>query len=268
MFGWFKPTCPVAPEERLWVESRMRWLVAQFGAEQARSAPVVLPTPEFFPEPYEPTEEGGAMLFRRVCGYLRIDPAPIDLHFYEERRMPLQGDGWQRHEGTAGLYQGASWGTLIQLEVSALQDPLALVATAAHELCHFLLLGQGRLTGDEPDHEELTDLLTIYLGLGVFTANSRIRSSAGHEGLTESWSIRRLGYLSQPKTGYALAVHAGLREEEDPPWAGHLCADVRSVFKKGHRWLRQEGRPPLGPADDSGALLSDDELPPGFRPRR
>src|SRR2546429_487799 len=82
----------------------------------------------------------------------------------------------------------------------------ALAATAAHELGHVLLLGQGRLSPDAEDHEQLTDLLTVFLGLGVFTANTRVRSASSHEGLTESFSIRRLGYLGQPQTGYALAL--------------------------------------------------------------
>ena len=267
MFGWFKASNPVEEKDSRWVESRLRWLAAEFGVEAARAAKVVLPTPEFFPEAYEPIPTGGTMLFRSVCRYLRIDPTPIEVRFYTERRMPT-GLGFESHQGSAGLYQGGSLGTLIQFESSTLQDPLAFVATAAHELSHLLLLGQGRLTGEEPDHEELTDLLTVYLGFGVFTANSRVRSSAGHDGVNESWSIRKLGYLSQPRTGYALAVFAQLRGENDPPWERELCADVRLVCRKARRWLKQEGRDPLAPDASGGMLLSDDEVPPGFRTRR
>ena len=58
---------------------------------------------------------------------------------------------------------------------SQLKDSLALVATQAHELCHLILLGPGLLSGDDPDMEPLTDLATVYLGMGVFAANSARR---------------------------------------------------------------------------------------------
>src|SRR5262249_48375253 len=154
------------------------------------------------------------------------------------RRPPvIEGAGMQSWQGAAGLYQDEGWGQTIHLDAAALPDPLALVATAAHELGHVLLLGQGRVSPDAEDHEELTDLLTVFLGLGVFTANTRVRSESSHDGLTESFGIRRLGYLGQPQTGYALALFAYARGEHDPAWARHLCADVRSPFKAGLRYL-------------------------------
>jgi len=44
--------------------------------------------------------------------------------------------------------------------------------TALHELGHVLLLADGKISKDRKDHEHLTDLLTVWLGLGIFTANS------------------------------------------------------------------------------------------------
>lgn len=262
MFGWFKPTCPVEPAERTWAGGRMRWLQSEFGPGPARG-PVVLPTPEFFPEPYGGSEEDGRVLVGRVCRYMGVAPGGLEVVFYTERR-PFPMEGFQSHHGAAGLYEQSAWGARIQIERAALRDPLTLVATTAHELAHLLLLGGNRLTGDEPDHEQVTDLLTVYLGLGVFTANSRVRSQASHDGLTESWEIRRLGYLSQQLVGYALALYARLREEDAPAWASHLCPDVRSYFKQAQRWLKKGGTSLEEAKPASPVLLSDDELPPGF----
>ena len=123
------------------------------------------------------------------------------------------------------------------IEVDNLNDPLALVATMAHELAHVHLLGHGRISAEEDDHEPLTDLLTVFLGLGVFTANSVIREKYRDDGVISSWSIRRRGYLTMPKFGYSLARFASLRGEEEPEWAGHLRPDVRAAFDQARRFL-------------------------------
>ena len=269
MFGWFrsKPTCPVPPPARAWIETRMRWLVGEFGLPAARNAPAILPTPEFFPEKYDASDEAGRVLFERVCRFMHINPAGLTLHFFESRK-PLTNDGFTTSHGAAGLYQEGADGVRIQIDAKALEDPLSLVATAAHELSHVLLLGQGRLTGHERDHEEITDLLTVYLGLGVFTANTRVRASASSTATTASWSISKLGYLGQPEIGYALALWARLREETNPAWASALCVDVRAHFKQGVRWLDAEGDSVLDAKTGSPTLLSDDEAPPGFERRK
>jgi hypothetical protein len=268
MFGWFrsKPTCPVEPDQRAWLDSRIRWLISEFGLAKAKTVQAILPTPEFFPEPYDATPASGRVLFDRVSRYMGINPRGLKLRFFIRRR-PMALDDFIQDQGAAGLYEQESSVTRIQIDEASLADPLVLVATASHELAHVLLLGQGRLTGDEPDHEEITDLLTIYLGFGVFTANSRVRDRSTHTGTSEQWSISRLGYLGQGQVGYALALWARLREEESPSWSGHLCADVRTFFKQACCWLDHHGDGVLNPETGSPHLLSDDELPPGFEKR-
>jgi hypothetical protein len=241
MFGWFGPRCPVSAEDKVWAEERLRWLAAHFGLERLRSAAVVLPTPEFFPEPYGGTEADGRVVFERVCRRLKLDPGSVPMEFFaEDRAPPWLGEG--RHEGAAGLYENAGWARRIQIERSALSDPVILIATAAHELAHLLLGGSSFAEGDE-DHEKLTDLATVALGLGVFTANSRVREFRWSDRVAEGGGLRRLGYLGQPQVGYALALYAHVRGEESPAWAGHLCLDVRSPFWAGLRYLRKHGCP-------------------------
>jgi len=54
--------------------------------------------------------------------------------------------------------------------------------------------------------EPLTDLLTVFLGFGVFTANAAFRIEQHQDGRSQGWSARRQGYLSEEEFGYALAV--------------------------------------------------------------
>ncbi len=66
-----------------------------------------------------------------------------------------------------------SAGTMvIALRESLLRDPLPLIATIAHEPGHVILLGGRLLDPATPDHEQLTDLLTVFLGFGNFSSTS------------------------------------------------------------------------------------------------
>ena len=243
MWGLFrsKASCPVGPDESAWVEGRFSWLSEQFGAEPPKNAPVVLPTPEFFPDPYDGNPEGVPALFGRVCDYLGLDPARFELALYSEADRPgLVDGGGKPLGGTAGLYQGGER-PVVWVEHSRLSDPPALVATLIHEACHDLLLGAGRLRGDEPDHEFVTDLLTVYMGLGVITANATIRESHWRGGGWSGWSVGRQGYLTQPMYGYALALFARARGESKPGWLRHLRPDVRLPCKVAIRYLAEAG---------------------------
>jgi hypothetical protein len=239
MLGWFrsKPQCPVDPATRGWVDERWAWLEDQFGLERLLDTEVILPRPEYFPDPYHGTERDVRRMLDRVCGYMDIDPAAVCLSLYEDRNPVYEGD-W-RH-GTAGLYHPEAGRFRIWVEVSNLNDPLALAGTLAHELGHVHLLGHGRISEEVEDHEPLTDLLTVYFGLGVFTANSVLRENSWHAGAVSGWSMGRRGYLGMPVYGYAFALFARARGEDGSAWSAELRLDVRSAFKDAMRFLSQD----------------------------
>src|SRR5260370_23838893 len=107
----------------------------------------------------------------------------------------------------------------------------------ARELGHVILLGGGLVNRERSDDEPLTDLLTVFLGLGVFNANSAGRFLQHQDERRYSWSMHRLGYLPEQVYGYALAKFAAEREEEKVEWAKHLSTNVRSYFKQSQSWL-------------------------------
>jgi len=114
---------------------------------------------------------------------------------------------------------------------------MALVATIAHELGHVLLLGNGRIPADRKDHEPLTDLLTVFFGLGIFSANAVFEYSREVRGEYAYASTSRLGYLTEPMFGYGLARYAWLRGEADPRWARYVDTNPRTFLKRGLRYL-------------------------------
>ena len=78
MFGWFGPTCPCDPAAKRWVESRLQWLTQQFGLHILLERPIILPTPEFFPDPWDGSPKAVRAMFRRVCGYMGVDPDDLE----------------------------------------------------------------------------------------------------------------------------------------------------------------------------------------------
>jgi hypothetical protein len=88
-----------------------------------------------------------------------------------------------------------------------------------------------------PGHEPMTDLLTVFLGLGIFTANSAGRFKQFQDERRIGWSMQRLGYLPEEVFGYALARFAVERRDDKGTWEKHLSTNVRAYFKQSRAWL-------------------------------
>lgn len=259
MFSWFRPRCPVDPVEKAWVEKRMGWLTHVFGLERMRQATIVLPTPEFFPDAFTGKEADVPPLLGRVCKYMGMVPERLGLDFFVDNGP---------YGNALGIYlQGPPEQVLINR--TQLKDPLSLVGTLAHEVGHALLLGDGQISRDSSDHELVTDLLTVFLGMGVFGSNCVIRESfQNSSALYHAWSIGKQGYLSEKMYGYALALFSWMRGEKKPIWRSHLRPNVRAPFTKGLDYLERTGdslcsadtpyRAPEGGGETGLALLLAD----------
>lgn len=218
----------------------MEWLLEEFGAEAFSNVTVALPTDEFFPDSYAAEEDDVRALVDRVCAYMSVNPDVIELEFFDDeskqaRRDLVYSEG--SSEGVTGHYKKRREKFVVSLESSQLTDPMCLVGTIAHELGHVRLLGEGRVDGGFEDHEPLTDLLTVFFGLGIFTANSAFSFDASSDG----WQVQRRGYLSEEMFGYALALFALMRGERRPAWSKFLEGSVSSYFKNGLKYLEKTG---------------------------
>lgn len=228
MFGLFAPKCPLGTRDKAWVERRMLWLADRFGLDRLRDAAVVTPTDDFFPDRYTPDEDGLEVTSGRVCRHMGVDPRAVQFAVAEDEQLP----------DAAGVYfQGDR--SVIYIARRQLADPMGLIATVAHELAHELLLKGGHLTTDTADHEQVTDLLPVFLGVGIFGANATVRTRAWRSGDWEFFSASKQGYLSALQLGYALAVFAHLRGEHRPRWVKHLRPDAGVTMKAALDYLRK-----------------------------
>lgn len=172
---------------------------------------------------------------------MQVDPNQIEVALFDSADRMTSGlvpiySG--SHSAAAGLYHRNSAGkTQISIEGELLKDPMALVGVLAHELGHVILLRPGLVDQKDKDMEPLTDLLTVFFGLGIFTANSAFRFKQYSNNGTQGWSAKKLGYLSEEQYGYALARYAFERGETKPPWIKHLCTNVAGYTRRSLRWL-------------------------------
>src|SRR5258708_4498596 len=170
------PRCHLDADEKAWVERRMLWLRAQFGPEPIRRTPLD-PTSQLLPKKWDGSHSAGADLFERLCVFMRVDPARLQLQFYsksESHEADSAYAGESHSAGPAGLYHAPkdSQKLVIALEESALPRPAAFAAPICQELGNVHLRADQRIKRDEDVCEPLTALLTVYFGAGILTANS------------------------------------------------------------------------------------------------
>jgi len=210
-FGKPKPT--VTPEDKDWVEEAFIWFEEQYGQDYLRNLVIIEPTKEFFPIDFKGAEENAEQLTQRICAYMQIKDVKIDLHYFSDKPLELaegivttqseKGTGFQ-NKNKLGTYSEKGRNKYsIGIELELLKDPIPLIATIAHELSHLTLLGEGRL---EENDEELTDLNTVALGFGIFTANSIFRFQQFQGTSHQGWQTQRSGYIPEQVAAYGLAL--------------------------------------------------------------
>ena len=187
-------------------------------------------------------------MFQRVAKQMKVNPKEIELTIFASaygRTRESAPFFTGSNSGAAGLYHDhPEEKAQISVSEDELQDPLSLVASLAHEIAHVILLRPGLVKREEPDMEELHDLLTVFLGFGVFTANCAFRFEQHRNNDSQGWSAKRRGYLSEEQLGYALARFAYERREVKPAWASFLTTNILAYYKRSAAWLthRQEQR--------------------------
>jgi hypothetical protein len=235
------PRCHLEADEKAWVERRMLWLKDQFGSGPIRRAPLD-PTSELLPKEWEGSCDAGSDLFARLCDFMMVDPKRLQLEFYsrsESHHTDSDHAGEIHSSGPAGLYRHPkdTQKQVIALEMSGLLRPASLAATICHELGHVHLLADRRISRDEDDCEPLTDLLTVYFGAGILTANSAFQFHQWQDGRMQGWNASRQGYLSEALFGFSLACFSWYRGDVEAVWRKHLRENIAYYFDDSMHFL-------------------------------
>jgi hypothetical protein len=260
---WLSSTtsdCPVDDKTQEWMESSIRWFLAQFGTSVIYRDPV-LPTEDFLSRTEYSASPGEIEeLVAKLCELMLVDQGSFALELYDgaaEKEVSTPS-GKSR---AVGHFSMAGGRLVISLDQRETADRVLLTAIAVHELCHLRLLGERRIRSSRSDHERLTDLLTVYFGFGIFTTNAAMRFARIERGFTvvsrgmlddrtlngarRNDGYHRLGYLNSAEFGYALACYCWVRgETELPGWARHVNPGPRVHLEQGLAYLRRTTQPP------------------------
>ena len=244
---------PIIDQETIdWEFETYRWLFENFGGyPQFRGAELVQPTDGFFP--VEKGLAGHALaeaIFAQVKRHARMDQWPCRLVAQESDPELLVGDA-QLLQGfepsPAGTFSvdpqesRTDDAVVITYNPKLLSDSMSLVATFAHELSHFLIAtAQSLPPGEEELLEFATDLTAVYLGFGVFMANSSFRFEQHGDAFSMGWQASRQGYMTERQLVFALAIFAHLLDLPAAAVCEHLKPNLAKLFGRAGRTLERE----------------------------
>ena len=257
MFGLFGSRLPIDEEELEFQLASFKWLQRQFGA--IGDTPLILPTPEYFPSIESHRRIEARHLFDDVRRAAGLEDWPCELEIGESDRPIDAGNAHLlRHEGpnapcgTFRIEEGpAGRFAVITYNPEMEVDQIGLVATFAHELGHYLMAtSPGSPPGGWDLHELHTDLAAVYLGFGIFMANSARNFSHFQDGNYSGWSSSTRGYLSEGALVTATAIFQRLAGREPSDATPYLKDYLRKDLKRAGRALARRF-PDMSAAVDS-----------------
>ena len=210
------------------------------------------PVAEHFGHPSGATLAGKALArftFKRIkeqCGFgpanvfkLRIIDTP--------KGGAVGGLALVKMEGASacGTYQvtensDGSYTEVITIDEALTERPVNLIATLAHEVSHALHNRMRERLDIEPELYELfTDLTAIYLGYGIFLANSRFEFGQFQSAGTQGWQASGAGYLPEADMIMATAIFMKIKNLDQKIATPHLKPRLAKLLKKAFKQLEK-----------------------------
>ncbi len=237
MFGLGRPKPPVDQDELDWLMACFAWLMREFGAvEKLTALRVILPDERDYPPSRLQGHARAVELFDQTRAHAGMKDWPCDLvaGVADRERKVALGHALKHHQSSPlGTFGYADGRYFITYNPTSLAYPQTLVATFAHELAHYLLhTATTRPPGGAALAEHATDLGAVFLGFGVFMANSAKTFRQFEGGGEMGWEMRGAGYLSENALVTALAMFVRLSHGEPKAAEAELKPYLRGVFRK------------------------------------
>lgn len=240
MLGFGKPKQLLDEETIVWVFDSFGWALENLGAEVFfQETELVTPSDRHFPQAVESPDEVAKQLFSQVSRLSGLSQWPWRL--MTENNIPdnfsvpgLQFQGKLRGadapapkllpapvpvagEGDMGkpeqeLPESDTTGLPVSYDRKMLRDPQVLIANFAHGLAFYLGSAAGREPpGGRENWPHQTELLAVFMGFGLFMANTAYHMRISSCGSCQGSRVDRDSYLSQYDLGYALALFCQLK---------------------------------------------------------
>lgn len=237
MLGLFKPKPPIDEDEFEWLLACYAWFVREFGGiEQLRASQLVLPNARFFPASRLDGHDRAEELFGLVKHYANMGDWPCDLVGTvdpSQQRISM-GPTIEQIADTdpLGTFSYQDGQCRITYRSDELSRPQSLVAVLAHELAHYLMHStESAPPGGRELEEHATDLAAVFLGFGVFLANSARSFEQFQSVSIQGWQSRNQGYLSEQALVTGLAIFVRLTDASDREAMAELKPYLHKPFR-------------------------------------
>jgi len=243
-----------------WQFDGFAWLIDNFSSEAGLpNSRLFLPIDEHFPERDSHSATQADRFFHLIKSQIGFNKDDI-FDLVPQAGRPDSSLGGlamveTRGQTACGTYQLISAGygeprEIIKYDAGLEDKPAQLVATFAHELSHALHNRAAEPLDIEPELYELfTDLTAIYLGYGIFLANTRFEFSQFTNSDTQGWQAQGAGYLPEADMVFATALFMQIKDIPMETALPHLKPRLRKMLKKAFRQLERH-------ADEVYALKS------------
>jgi hypothetical protein len=245
-------------------EDEQEWLLRELGAifrargsEQFIQAPIVEPTPEYFPDPVDSLAAGLDRVTRRLLQYAGLGGLDVELRSFRggQSKTTRRGTHCRR---IAGCFLGIEDGCCrFGINVDLPPEIEDLAGVMAHEVAHAYRAYHQLCPDDNEMEELLTDVTTAFLGFGILSVNNsyRFRKSGSLIGAW-GWSTSATGYLPPQAHCFLLACQMVARGLEPGFRRGiyrHLETNQAAFLKAAVKHLEEAkaaltvtlGLPPL-----------------------
>ncbi len=248
MFNLFRSKPLLDGDTTQWLFESYGWALRNFGSDLFRQETLlVTPTEAHFPTPVDSRESMASSLFQQLVHYAGMQRWPLALieltATCEEPPYPskITFNGIPRGAAASITLEGEARAFPVTYSSALTRDPAILTAVIARQLAsHLIHAAQTPGPGGKALHGHLIDLLAVFMGFGLFLANSAVIIQRGCSGCGKS--VQATGFLSEDQTTYALAIFCCLKQIPDKEARPYLKSALRPLFKKALKEVADSGR--------------------------
>lgn len=248
MWNPFKTKPLLSESDKNFQLETFEWLLKHFGGPHFYdSAELVLPTDSYFPTEVQSAQGAVESTFQRVKNYSGLADWPVVLEEQDTDPNLLVAPTiliQNNDNSPAGTFRiDENDKVKITYNPEIVSDPEKMVSVFSHELAHYLTA-----TSPEPppggwdNWEFATDTCAIFMGFGVFQANSAFGFKQYTTPESSGWSTSGVGYLSQRERCFALAVFLKLKGILPEVAYPYCDKNVKSYLKRALTELESEDR--------------------------
>jgi hypothetical protein len=238
------------PPEREWLITQTAELLAREGFASYLRAPMLEPTPAYFPDRWAGGEASVRRLLLRLMRYAGHPNIDVEVVIHEEdparrgevlaKPAPMRGKdpvAWFVRRDDEGVLHFAC-------EEAILREPENLVPALARAVAHAHRVLAGL---QNPDNQRLIDLTGVALGFGLLTTDACQRfysKSAG--GFRSTRAEFRLGALSVQDMSFLLALQFAARGTDKrtlKKLLGGVQPNQAAFVREALAWLEQQDPP-------------------------